>query len=158
VNALHRTGTNPGGDNGIDFFDPAGLTASSMSLSAQVLADPGAISAGTPGGSGEYRAGANDVALGIAAMRDADSPLLGTSFGDYFRELTSDVGFTVRAAMDRAEVHGTLADQAEARRTGYSGVSTDEELMRLIEFQTAYAAAARVVTTASEMMETLVRM
>jgi len=72
--------------------------------------------------------------------------------------LTSDVGFMVHTANSRAEVHSTLADQAEMRREGYSGVSTDEELMQLIRFQTAYQAAARVVTTANEMLQTLVNM
>ncbi len=158
VNAIHQTGTNPAGLTGVDFFDPTGITASSMSLSVDVLADTSAISAGTGGPVGEYRAGANDVALALAGLRDTDSGLLGTSYGEHFRQLTSDVGFTLRSALDLVEVHQTLAGQAETRRTGYSGVSTDEELMRLIEFQTAYAAAARVVTVANEMMETLVRM
>jgi flagellar hook-associated protein 1 FlgK len=158
VNALHQTGTNASGATGIDFFDPTGITAASLSLSSDVLADAEAISAGAPGPSGEYRAGANDIALALASMRDSDSALLGTSYGEHFRQLASDVGFTVRTASDAVEVHETLAEQAETRRTSYSGVSTDEELMRLIEFQTAYAAAARVVTTASEMMETLIRM
>jgi flagellar hook-associated protein 1 FlgK len=122
------------------------------------LAEVEAISAGTPGPTGEYRAGANDIALALAAMRDSDSAFLGTSYGEHFRQLASDVGFTVRSAQDSVEIHGTLAEQAETRRTSYNGVSTDEELMRLIKYQTAYAAAARVVTTANEMMETLVRM
>ena len=56
------------------------------------------------------------------------------------------------------EVHKTLSEQADIRRSSFSGVSTDEELVRLIEFQTAYAAAARVVSAADEMLETLVRM
>jgi flagellar hook-associated protein 1 FlgK len=158
INALHRTGTNPNGDTGIDFFDPTGVTATSISLSAAVLADPNAISAGTGGPSGEYRAGANDVALALAGMRDQDSAALGRSYGDHFRQLTSDVGFMVHTADNRAEVHGTLADHAKTRRNGYSGVSTDEELMQLIRFQTAYQAAARVITTADEMLESLIRM
>jgi flagellar hook-associated protein 1 FlgK len=158
VNTIHQTGTNPDGLTGLDFFDPTAITASSFSLSADVLADLNAISAGTGGPVGEYRAGANDVALALASLRDTDSALLGVTYGEHFRQMTSDVGFTVSSALDLVEVHGTLADQAETRRTGYSGVSTDQELMRLIEYQTAYAAAARVVTVASEMMETLVRM
>jgi flagellar hook-associated protein 1 FlgK len=36
-----------------------------------------------------------------------------------------------------------------------SGVSTDEELTHLIEAQSAFSAAARIVTTVDEMMQTL---
>ena len=64
----------------------------------------------------------------------------------------------VHTADNQAEIHGTLADHAKTRRNGYSGVSTDEELMQLIRFQTAYQAAARVITTADEMLESLIRM
>ena len=158
VNALHRTGTNPDGVTGVDFFDPTGITATSIGMSADVESSSRAISAGTGGPSGEYRAGVNDVALELAGFRDADSPLLGTSYGEHFGQLVTDVGFSVRSSLDQVEVHETLSHQADLRRESLSGVSTDEELVRLIEFQTAYSAAARVVTVADEMMETLVRM
>ena len=38
---------------------------------------------------------------------------------------------------------------------GMSGVSVDEELVKIIEFQTAYQASARVITMANEMLQTL---
>ena len=158
VNALHQTGTSPAGTTGVDFFDPASLTATSIQLSAAVEASSNAISAGTGDASGDYRAGANDVALALAGFRDADSPLLGSSYGEHFGELVTDVGFSVRSSLEQVEVHETLSEQAELRRESLSGVSTDEELVNLIEFQTAFSAAARVVTVADEMLETLVRM
>jgi flagellar hook-associated protein 1 FlgK len=158
INALHQTGTNPAGDTGVDFFDPAGVTASTIGLSAAVAADPGAISAGTGGASGEYRAGANDIALALAGLRDAPNGSLGISFGEHFRRLATDVGFSVRSSLDSVQVHQALSEQAEIRRQSFSGVSTDEELVKLIEFQTAYSAAARVVSVADELLETLVRM
>ncbi len=157
-NTLHRTGTAPDGSTGVDFFDPAGVTASSISLSAAVEVDAKAIAAGTGGASGEYRAGANDIALTLAGLRDAPNATLGVSFGEHFRELVSDVGFSVRSSLDSVEVHKTLSEQADVRRQSFSGVSTDEELVKLIEFQTAYSAAARVVTVADELLDTLVRM
>jgi len=157
-NALHQTGTAPDGSTGVDFFDPAGVSASSISISAAVEADSNAIAAGTGGASGEYRAGANDIALTLAGLRDAPNATLGASFGEHFRKLVSDVGFSVRSSLDSVEVHKTLSEQADVRRQSFSGVSTDEELVKLIEFQTAYSAAARVVTVADELLDTLVRM
>jgi flagellar hook-associated protein 1 FlgK len=49
----------------------------------------------------------------------------------------------------------TLADNAAGRRDALSGVSTDEELVNLIQYQTAYQAAARIITTADEMLQTI---
>ena len=158
INAIHQTGTSPDGSTGIDFFDPAGTQANTIALSADILADLDTLSAGTGGAGGDYRAGANDIALSLASLRDIDGGTLGTSYAEHFRTLATEVGFSVRSSLDAVEVHGTLSEQADVRRSSFSGVSTDEELVRLIEFQTAYSAAARVVTVANEMLDTLVRM
>jgi len=158
INAIHRTGTNAAGVTSVDFFDPTATSASSISLSAAVEADAQAIAVGTSDAAGNYRAGANDVALSLAALRDNTVAGLGTTFGGHFRQLVSDVALAVRAAADQAQVHGTLVNQAETRRSSYSGVSTDEELVKLIQFQAAFAAAARVVSTADEVLESLLAM
>jgi flagellar hook-associated protein 1 FlgK len=94
----------------------------------------------------------------MAALRDTDIAGLGATFGEHFRQTASDVGLEVRAAADLVEVHGTLVTQAETRRASYSGVSTDEELVKLIQYQTAYAAAARIVSAADEVLESLLAM
>lgn len=158
VNTSHALGTSPAGTTGVNFFDPAGTTATSMNLSADVLASLDAIAAGTPDGLGAYRGGANDVALTIAGLRDLDIPAFGATIGEYFSRLVFDVGQGVRSSSDAADVHTTLADQANIRRMGLSGVSVDEELVRMIEFQTAYQASARVVSTADEMLQSLLTM
>ncbi len=123
-----------------------------------IEADATAIAAGTPDGGGNYRAGANDVALAIGALRDTDVTSLGGTMGEQFQGLVSDVGLAVRSSTDKAAVHRTLSEQADARRLSTSGVSVDEELVGMIQFQTAYQAAARVVTAADEMLQTLITM
>lgn len=155
VNALHRTGMSSDGSTGLDFFDPAGTTASSLALSAAVAADAGVIAAGTPDGLGAYRAGVNDVALAIAEFRDGDSPTLGAGFQSSVQGLVSDVGLAVRTNDDASQVAQSLRDGAASRRESLSGVSTDEELINLIQFQTTYQAAARIITTADELLQTV---
>ena len=158
INTAHVTGTNPDGTTGIEFFDSAFTTASAIQISADVMADSRVISAGTPDGGGAYRAGANDVAETIATTRDRTIAALGTTPGGHFRGLVSNIGLAVRSSTDTADVHRTLADRAETRRLSLSGVSVDEELVQMIQFQTAYGAAARVVTTANEMLQALLAM
>ena len=155
VNTAHATGTGPDGATSVDFFDPAGTTAATISLSADVLASARAIAAGTPDGTGNYQAGANDVALSIAGLRDTSLAALGATPGEHLQGLVSSVGLAVRSSTDNGEVHRTLADQADGRRMSLSGVSTDEELVQMIQFQSAYQAAARVVTAVDEMLQSL---
>lgn len=158
VNAAHTTGTNPSGATGVEFFDPASVTASTISVSAAVVADAQAIAAGTADGSGAYRAGATDVAETIASLRDTAVGSLGDTVLGSYRGLVSTVGQAVRSSSETAETHRILADQAMARREALSGVSVDEELVRMIQFQTAYQASARVVTAADEMLQSLLAM
>lgn len=167
VNDLHRTGMNGAGETDIAFFDDNGdistVTASSIRLSAEVAADANAIAAGTPatdgGGDPVYGPGRNDVALALAGIREAAIPALGgRTFSAAYAATVGAVGGEIRAADDAAQTHETIAAQADIRRSSVSGVSTDEELVQLIRFQNAYSAAARVVTAADEMLQTILDM
>lgn len=160
VNAIHRTGTNPAGNTGVDFFDPAGVTAASIALAPGVAGSPAEVAAGTGSTdpTPQYRAGAQDVALQLAALRSGDLSGIGTPAGEHVTTLVTSVGTTVRSASEAASAHEVLVHRAEVRRESAAGVSVDEEMVQLIRFQSAYGAAARVVTTADEMLETLLRM
>lgn len=155
VNALHMTGTGPDGTTGVAFFDPAGTTAWTISLSAAVEAAPTCIAAGTADALGAYRAGANNVAQAIATLRDDAMAALGVTPGEHIRALVSSVGLAVRSSRDAADVHQTLADQAGLRRESLSGVSVDEELVQLIQYQSAYQASAKVISATDEMIRSL---
>lgn len=155
VNTLHETGTGPSGANPVDFFDPTKLDANSISLSTDVTTDPNNIAAGTPAADGSYRSGANDVANQISALKDTKLSGLGKTPDEQFQGLVSDVGLAVRSSSDAATVHQTLSDQADKRRMSLSGVSVDEELVSMIQYQTAYQASAHVVNAANEMLRSL---
>src|SRR5690606_31671868 len=135
VIALHRAGTNPAGATGVDFFDPAGVTASSIRLSAAVEADIGQIAAGSGDAAGNYQAGANDVALKIAALRDEPLSALGVSAVAYYNRMLVDLGARVASAAAAADAADTLAAAASARRESVRGVSLEEELVTLMRHQ-----------------------
>ena len=69
-----------------------------------------------------------------------------------------------QAGLDAAEAQDRLADmsarRADAinRRDSYSGVNIDEELASLVTLQNSYSAAARVMTAATDMYDTLLGM
>ena len=51
-----------------------------------------------------------------------------------------------------------LKDQAVENRESLAGVNLDEEAASLIRFQQSYQASARLVQTANELFETIVRL
>lgn len=101
--------------------------------------------------------GANAIVDELAATRDLGSA-----------DSVSVARFTTlvfgRAALDSSQANDAQAE-AEARRTDavnrrdeYSGVNIDEELSRLVVLQNSYSAAARVMTSATQMYDTLIAM
>lgn len=166
VNALHVSGWSPTAGaagnwdplngptgSGVPFFDvaPEALTAGGIRLSAQVQASAQAIATGAT-----FEAvGDNEIALAISQLRDGATSPVGGSFGGAFQAIISGIAGAGRAAADAATVADTLLQQSTTRRESTSGVNTDEELMRLMRHQQAYAAAARIIQTVDEMMDTL---
>lgn len=167
VNALHVTGWSPtaGGagnwdplngptGSGVSFFDsdPLSASAGGIRLSDAVRASASAIAAGAT----LDAVGDNDVALALAGLRDLAPSAPGQSFGGAYQSIISAIAGAGRAAADATTVSETLLRNATSRRESTSGVSTDEELMRLMRHQQAYSAAAKVVQTVDEMMEVLI--
>ncbi|MDX1547922.1 MAG: flagellar hook-associated protein FlgK, partial [Rhodothermales bacterium] len=148
VNALHQTGFGLDGTGGRDFFDPAGTTAGSLALSADVAADPSAIAAsGDPAAVGD-----NAVALAIGGLRTQPLMAGGTKTPDGFvTDLLAGIGGRLDAAAGQAAGQAAVVDHLDAMERGVSGVSIDEEMTHLIEYQQAFAASARVLNTAQSM-------
>ncbi|MDP5280343.1 flagellar basal body rod C-terminal domain-containing protein [Sphingomonas sp. DG1-23] len=69
-----------------------------------------------------------------------------------------------RAGLEASQAEGNLLDasarrdDAVNRRDSFSGVNIDEELAQMVILQNSYSAAARVISTASEMYDTLLNM
>jgi len=106
-------------------------------------------------------AGTSDgqTALALAGLgRAAIASLGGRSLHDYYTEAAGGIGVASRFAGDDFVAQRVLADQADARRSSVQGVSVDEEMIALIAEQQAYGAAARLVSIADEMVQTLLQM
>ncbi len=132
------------------------VNATNIAVNTVILATPGkvaaaATAAGAPGN------GSNAAA--IAELQNRLNPALGTAtFSNYFSALTSKVGSAVQTT-DASYSYQSSAMQAwQNQRDSYSGVSVDEEQTKLILYQNAYAASAKLMTVLDEMMKELLNM
>lgn len=153
VNALHSAGYDPAGNTGVDFFDPAGLTATSISLSSAIAGQPGNIAAGAPVLPGPTAPGPLDGEQARALAALAGSP---TGPGATYQSLVSELGVETRAAIRRDNVQSTVLGAAESTAAQVGSVSLDEEMANLIAAQRAYEASARVLTTIDSLLGTLI--
>lgn len=73
-------------------------------------------------------------------------------------ELMGHIGLEASQAKDALSDASARKDDAVNRRDSFSGVNIDEELSLMVVLQNSYSAAARVLTTASQMYDTLIDM
>ncbi len=150
VNSVHSTGYTLGGDAGTDFF--AGSGANDLTVIPTTGADLAVASA--PG----VVDGANALKIADLALDDQAEAALGGTPGPsvQLRGLAADVGTKLQGLNNAAAVQDTVLNTATAAAESDSGVSIDEELTSLLQYQRAYQASARVITAVDEMMDTLI--
>jgi flagellar hook-associated protein 1 FlgK len=78
------------------------------------------------------------------------------SLSDFYTSTVGALATDTKQAQDDSTVQTTLASNAQTRRQSVSGVTTDEELINVIQHQHAYQAAARLVQVVSDMTQTLI--
>jgi flagellar hook-associated protein 1 FlgK len=153
VNASHRSGYALDGTTGRDFFDPAGVTAETIDVSAIILGDVSLIAASSDGSVGN-----GDNALAIAGLRYAQITADGSTLDDYYASVVGSLGIASESASTSYERAELLVLEIETRRESVKGVSIDEEMTNLIAAQHAYEASAKVISIVDEMMDTVLSM
>jgi flagellar hook-associated protein 1 FlgK len=82
-------------------------------------------------------------------------PVSATSFADYYSASISQLGTDAQEATQMKSNQDTLVNQVSNQRQSVSGVSLDEEMTNMIQYQTAYSAAARMVTMMDSLLSTI---
>jgi flagellar hook-associated protein 1 FlgK len=153
VNTLHQAGFALDGSAGEVFF--AGTGARDMEVNPNIVGDLDLVAAAAdfltvPGDS--------RIAIDIADLQYQLNMGGTQSYNDYYSAIVRDVGNEVLKSEASYSHQSDMVTQLENQRESVSGVSLDEEMINLIKFQNAYTAAARLITTADEMMETVLQM
>lgn len=149
VNAIHATGYGLDGLTGRDFF--TGTGAADIDIHPDLVADPDRIGAA----SAPDAPGDGTVARDLANLRFA-SVLGGRTFEEYYANMVAILGADVNRAKGLAKSNELLTTHLETLRQSVQGVNIDEEVANLAAAQYAYQAAARVITTIDQMLDTLI--
>ncbi len=153
VNSIHTTGVDLYGDSGIHFFSNINADyAKDIDLSADIKSDSKHVSAfSDPANPTD-----NDIALLIGALVDEKIFDNGNATAvNYTASLVNKVGQLTKGAKYMAQYDKDTMAILEKQREEVSGVSIDEEMANLIKFQYAYQAAARLISVADEMFQSI---
>jgi flagellar hook-associated protein 1 FlgK len=81
----------------------------------------------------------------------------GAAMTDGYASLISQIGVRAQSANYTATVSTNIATNAEKDRTGVSGVNLDEEAAKLLQYQQAYQASAKMIQIAQSIFDTLIQ-
>lgn len=158
INEVHSQGYNRFGETGLDFFkQPAGYkdAAAHLEVSNDIITDPMRISAGLQMDS----PGDNRVANQISALQyDKIMSDGNASLDDFYNSMVGRVGVISHKTNTAQLAQQDGLKQLQNIRESISGVSLDEETTKMIEFQKAFDASARIVKAADEMMDTVLNL
>lgn len=140
----------------------SGDSADSLAVNSQVHSNTNLIASGQVNGQHQANAGDNATATAIGKLADKKitiSTLWKTvdnqSISEYYANLVTTVGADRRLSKTNSEYHSALTNDLAERTASVSGVNMDEEMSNLIKFQHSYTAAAKLITTADQMLQTL---
>jgi flagellar hook-associated protein 1 FlgK len=98
-----------------------------------------------------------DAGNARSLMNLRDVPMFdGATLSDGFASAIAQVGTRTQSATFAAELSSSIASNLERDRTAVSGVNLDEEAARLIQYQQAYQASAKMIQIAQNIFDTLI--
>ncbi|QJY34564.1 flagellar hook-associated protein FlgK [Diaphorobacter sp. JS3050] len=80
-----------------------------------------------------------------------------STLSDGYAGLMAQVGTRTQSAQYAAKLSDSIASNLEASRTAVSGVNLDEEAARLIQYQQAYQASAKMLQIAQNIFDNLIQ-
>ena len=151
TNTQHALGTDLAGNPGGTFFNvTSGNEAATIAVDPLLLASPSLVAAsstGTPGDAGN--------ALALADLQQ--SPLMaGATIDTAYSQLVTQIGSDSQQAQQNLANATSLVDALTNRRQSVSGVSLDEEMTNLLQFQRGFQASARALNAMDEMIDQLI--
>ncbi len=158
VNQQQTAGYDLNGSQGVNFFTPftpstAGSNAGAAATMSVAITSPDQVAAS----SSATTTGDNSNATAMANLQDAQV-VSGQTAGDYYSNLIDQIGNQVSDASSEQEAVGLVLQQLDNQQSSISGVSLDEEATNLIQYQQAYEASARVISTIDELNQTTLDM
>lgn len=147
VNSANAQGYDLNGNQGGNIFTtpPTGVTGAAASMQVAIT-DPSLIAASSDGTSGSNGNVANLSAVANQTVANGETPI------DFYSNLVFQIGSTTSNTSADSDASSQILQQLQDQQGSVSGVSLDEEAANMVQYQTAYQAAARVVSTVDTLL------
>lgn len=131
-----------------------GSDSASIGVQQALKTDPRLLATGRGGGPGD-----NSNVAALANILDKPiAGLHGESLTSFYESVISKVGQEAAAEKGLAQGSEAYLQSLVSQREQYSGVSLDEETIKIMEFQRSFQTAARFISTIDELLGVLMNM
>ncbi|MBL4886436.1 MAG: flagellar hook-associated protein FlgK [Planctomycetaceae bacterium] len=128
-----------------------GNDSSNMAVNQTIIDNPDLLAVGTGGGPGD-----NSTAIKLANfMENPVASLSGNSIDKFYLLVTSQIAESASAESAMADGFDAFRASLFGQRQQISGVSIDEEAIKIMQYQNGYTAAARIISIIDELFTTL---
>ena len=131
-----------------------GSDSASIGINSLIKENQNLLATGQGAGPSDNR---NVLQLATVLEQPIDQ-LGGAAIDDFYQTVVSGIAQGTAAEKAKAAGLEQFRQSLLSQREQFSGVSLDEEAVRLIEFQQAYAASARVIRSVDELFDILVNL
>jgi flagellar hook-associated protein 1 FlgK len=154
--AVNITGTPATGDR--FKFSVSENAATFVQVSDEVISNSQKIAAGNSttgdgGNAGDLANLQSDLTFNSVTLQSGSGAF---TFDEFYNALVSAIGIESASAQAGVRQQEGVLLQLNNRRESISGVSIDEELIDLVQFQQAYNASARMISLVEELFDTLI--
>lgn len=131
-----------------------GSTADDMAVNSAVSNNPQLLAAARNGDPGD-----NQTAVAISQLATQSVAALGgQTLNDNYQSMIDGVSTQLATATSDAQAAQSVQQSLQAQRDSISGVSLDDEAIKLMKQQQAYQGAARLINVVSTLMQTMIGM
>ncbi len=154
VNTLHQSGYGLDGATGRSFF--AGTKAADINLDVTIQTDLNAIAAASAPHTGvPFAPGNGDNARALARL--SDTAVIGNlTLNQFYSGSVATVGADQRGYSLQADNQGKVLESLKSQQSAVSGVSLDEELTSMLQYQRTYQASARIISIMDDTLDRMI--
>lgn len=146
INDIYTKAQNP--QNGMPLFvmgqDANGLPT--INMNQRIIDDPASLNM------------TSDLALELSQLKSLKVNINGENItlGNFYNSIVQDIGYATQSVGRELANRDSLMTALENSKASISGVSLDEEMINLMQFQHAYNATAKVASTIDSLLDVVI--
>ncbi len=159
VNTQQEAGYDLNNNRGQTFFSITGpsvngtaLTAANFSVASNILTDTNTIAAATSANS----PGDGSNAQAVSNLQSQTGQPTNQTIQQTYVSMVTTLGAEAQQAQSNDQNQGTVMNTLTNQRQSIGGVSTNEQLTNLVQFQNAFQASAKIISTIDNMLSSVI--